>query len=690
MQSGRSKKLINLALNSNIDAPIPNKIHIIEERIRILDEKEGIFIFSQSTLQEEQDPNNNFILDEQSGRFFLTGDDNGGDDFNYSGSESEYELLDEEFDSDSSSVAGSSSRLLDDSTGAIKVKRARKGQGNKQSWTKNTLKRKRMRGQEYASIKRTKNDDKVMEKRQPRTLKRRCNSTRCTIRAGGKQCNDILEADRQKIFDSFWKLSWDEKKMFVITMVTLKSASVRNEASSRRTNTLQYTLRVNSESKVVCKIMFCNTLDLGEWSVLNWVKATPSSGEIAIPKKCKPPKRVIPTNAKKAAHIIDFLTALPKMPSHYCRESTSFEYLDVNYTTWAEVYLDFEQYIISLLVDKKEKSTYKSFLDTVHKTNMRLYRPKKDQCDLCFAYKNKNIGEEEYSKHIEAKDRARKEKAEDKARCLNGELQMVTVDLQAVQNVPKIAAGAVYFKLKLSVHQFTIYNEKDKSVVCYVWHEGEGGMDANIFASCLIDYLEKLEDKTKPIIIYSDGCSAQNRNCTLANALLNFASMYNIDIFQKYLIVGHTQMECDSVHATIEHKKKQKELYVPADFNRIIVEARRAQPYVVRYLDHTFFNDFSSIGYLKSIRPGTKKGDPCVVNLRALRYNNEGAWYKLNFDDPWSNMPHRVTRRPQGTSVAKLYKERLPITKRKYEDLQDLKRLLPVDYHSFYDNLLCE
>lgn len=55
--------------------------------------------------------------------------------------------------------------------------------------------------------------------------------------------------------------------------------------------------------------------------------------------------------------------------------------------------------------------------------------------------------------------------------CIQGELQMFTVDLQAVQTIPSIKAGAQYFKLKLCVHQFTIYNEKDASVVCYVWHE---------------------------------------------------------------------------------------------------------------------------------------------------------------------------------------------------------------------------
>lgn len=110
-------------------------------------------------------------------------------------------------------------------------------------------------------------------------------------------------------------------------------------------------------------------------------------------------------------------------------------------------------------------------------------------------------------------------------------------------------------------------------------------------------------------------------------------------------------------------------------------------------MDHTFFRDFSTLTYLKSIRPGVKKGDPCVVNLRALKYSSDcGVQYKLSFDDQWSFLPHRITRQQllnsgQNTVTTGLYNHRLAITKRKYSNLQDLKRMIPGDYHSFYDDL---
>lgn len=166
----------------------------------------------------------------------------------------------------------------------------------------------------------------------------------------------------------------------------------------------------------------------------------------------------------------------------------------------------------------------------------------------------------------------------------------------------------------------------------------------------------------------------------------HYANTHQAEIQQKYLVDGHTQIECDYVHASIERKKKGRELYVPADFNMVIKQSRLLQPYQVHYLNHTFFRDLSSLDYLKSIRPGTKKGDPCVINLRALKYTfNDGVQYKLCFDEEWQLLRHRKLR-PQvqhndNILLPGLYNQQLPISKRKYDDLQDLKRMIPADYH---------
>lgn len=143
----------------------------------------------------------------------------------------------------------------------------------------------------------------------------------------------------------------------------------------------------------------------------------------------------------------------------------------------------------------------------------------------------------------------------------------------------------------------------------------------------------------------TDGCCAQNRNVNLANLLQRIAVTFETTIYQKYLTVGHTQMECDSVHSFIERKKKNKELYVPADFVRIIKEARmNPEPFKVIYVDHTFLKDFSKINFYKSIRPGSKTGDPQVTDLTCLKYDPTGVYYKLEYQNNWSLLPQKKSK----------------------------------------------
>lgn len=66
----------------------------------------------------------------------------------------------------------------------------------------------------------------------------------------------------------------------------------------------------------------------------------------------------------------------------------------------------------------------------------------------------------------------------------------------------------------------------------------------------------------------------------------------NIAIEQKILEVGHTQMEADSMHSTIERHLKNKVINVPAEYISIAKQARKCPaPYNTKYLylDYTYF-----------------------------------------------------------------------------------------------------
>jgi hypothetical protein len=156
---------------------------------------------------------------------------------------------------------------------------------------------------------------------------------------------------------------------------------------------------------------------------------------------------------------------------------------------------------------------------------------------LCEKYKHQNLDQEEWEKHNQKKIRARSEKDSDKQKAESGTCHVITVDLQAVKLSPQSKASALYYRTKLCCHNYTIYDLESHDVRCYWFDETNADLQASTFASCLVDFLQEkyLSIDKKPIIIYSDGCTAQNRNATMANALLYLAEKYEVCITQKIL-----------------------------------------------------------------------------------------------------------------------------------------------------------
>lgn len=253
-------------------------------------------------------------------------------------------------------------------------------------------------------------------------------------------------------------------------------------------------------------------------------------------------------------------------------------------------------------------------------------------------------------------------------------------------------ASAMYYKTKLCSHNYTVPIQPCfKNGLCYWFNEAEGDLSGNTFATCITHYLnENCLNPFKPIVIYSDGATNQNRNQILSNSLLHFALQNDVQITQKFLIKGHTHMEGDLVHAKIEERLKGKEVYVPHEFVRYTQEARQKPfPYSTQYLTHEFFMDFRKISYYDSIRPGRSKGDPVVVDIHWLQYDSEekNIKYKLNFDDELKPLPRRPAKVNKEMQPSRLFKERIPLAESKWKHLQELKTVIPIDYHQFYDSL---
>ncbi|XP_056458619.1 uncharacterized protein LOC130392188 isoform X2 [Gadus chalcogrammus] len=553
---------------------------------------------------------------------------------------------------------------------AVDRGRSRK-RANPDAWKGNIQKRRRMRGQSYLG--RKKNEFINIEERK---MEGRCLAEACR-KSSKLHCTEIDEGKREKIFKYFWgKLDWKERKIYVKSLVEVSDVKRRRTEAvqSRRSASLCCFLCVDGKRLRVCQRMFLSTLGIKQWSVLKWVGRRDESPEKTARVRVRTEERDF---------LKSFLLELPKVPSHYCRSSSSKMYLEPLFKSINHLHSQYKQACAANGIQALSRQV---FSNTFKELNLSLFHPKKDQCDTCCAFKAGNIEAAVWEEHCVKKDEARAEKDRDKQLANNTTL-VACMDLQGLLLCPKLQASALYFKMKLSVHNFTIYNMASHEATNYLWHEGEGGVSANEFASCIVDYLETHLTYTE-FILWSDGCGYQNRNLVLSNALLKFATERKKQVTQKYLQRGHTQMECDSVHSVIERKLRNRDVHVPAEYAAVIRGARSSpKPYELKYVDYSFFQDFSKVKICKSIRPGSKAGDPTVHDLRAVRYNVDGSMeFKLLHSDNWQPFTSPSLRKAC-VSVAPLYTSPQKIKALKFKHLQELKHVLPKDFHPFYDAL---
>lgn len=134
--------------------------------------------------------------------------------------------------------------------------------------------------------------------------------------------------------------------------------------------------------------MFLHTLGINEWSAINWAKTcskevendpdASSENTFNIPSK----KRNINLTAR--AGVKDFLNSLPKVESHYCRQSSSKVYLESLWISKCNVFREYQKYSTEKNIQQVK---FKVFDDVMNEMNISLFKPKKDQCDLCIARK---------------------------------------------------------------------------------------------------------------------------------------------------------------------------------------------------------------------------------------------------------------------------------------------------------------
>ena len=426
-------------------------------------------------------------------------------------------------------------------------------------------------------------------RRDAKMPKKACHSCRfrCT--------EHFSEGDRIQLCKEFHSItSYEQQKNFILANTVaghIERQRVRSDEMSRmkkRDLAVKYFFWKDNVQVRVRKIFFTSTLCIGHSPVTEAIRGSGPSGTfVGVDRRGKHPPG---TKTKKddldlvRAHINKF----PRTPSHYTRCRSKREYLDPKLS----IQKMYELYLEDMAQNHSEKKPVKSAIYRrifCTEYNLSFFKPKKDQCQLCSRYSLLVDGEKEnmkgkYDAHITRKTESQSAKAADKTMAAEDHTKVViTFDLQSVLQIPSSDVSPLYYSRKLCMYNLTVHNAvQPHQAFCYCWTEIDGKRGSCEIGTCLYKYIKQLPPEVTEVTLYSDTCGGQNRNQHVVAMLLYAVQTTHISVIhQKFLESGHSEMEVDSMHASIERTKKFTPVYTALDWHTIFRSARRINPYVV-------------------------------------------------------------------------------------------------------------
>ncbi|KAK3925611.1 30S ribosomal protein S12 [Frankliniella fusca] len=562
-----------------------------------------------------------------------------------------------------------------------------------------TNRRLRNSGQEYQTL-----SGKIIKGRQMKPL------PDCRMKCATK----LNSERRQDIFDEYWNLNdFDLRVIFrIMCLRKQKKANRKRDPSSgrNRTCTLRYELEQNNSRIVVCKKCFLATLDENEGFVKRALqnKKQSYSGVTRTDKRGRKPSSN-KTPQSVLAKIHEHFESFPKYVSHYARSQTDKKYLgaDLNVSRMFKLYNE----------EGNPKTSLSVYFREFQKTGLKFKPPAVDTCNKCDALnqaiKQCKTAEEkatikaELDAHQQKATNAYNVKRADKLLAQEDNTkQVVAFDLEQVLACPQLSSGETFYKRQLSVYNLTVYNCSTKSAVNYMWSEVEAGRGANEIASCVTRYInEEVAEPVTHLTMFSDTCSGQNKNshmcASLVSAINNHPSLEVID--HKFLLPGHTFMECDQIHAQIEKKRRKAtiELHHPRDWYNFI----RSVPYktsnlIVREMRQEHFLDYASLLQQKKDGPLVMREKNCdgdhflFAPVQWFQYRKENpttVYYKTELSSELAFLKMNFRRRGKLGSNSlrpkQCYHSPLPISAAKKADLLSLLPQVNPLYHKYYQDL---
>lgn len=392
------------------------------------------------------------------------------------------------------------------------------------TWKRNVEKKKRASGLEYTT--------KSGKIKPARSTGVNCGCKfRCFARISQNIKDDVL-ANFNKSCD---KVTQDTYLCGLITTKQIQRRRPKTGLGKARAYSCEYMIKLGEFKTTVCKKAFCSLHGIGKARVERIVSCLQQKNHFPKENRGKHDNRPnkIPQNIIDT--IDDHIKSIPSEQSHYSRSrNDNVRYLspDLSIKRLHLLYLEkFEPDIYARLQNGEKcypKVTYdyyrRHFLtkyklsfgtprsDTCQQYDMRENKMKIEKDPLLLAdLKNRKYlhlrKSEEFYKELKLK-MAEAEK--------DDTVETISFDFQQNLPLPAITSGDVFYKRQLWLYNFTICSAKLGRSFCYLYDESVGTKGQNEVISLVNHFIKnEVSREVKTLYIFSDNCSAQNKNYAL-------------------------------------------------------------------------------------------------------------------------------------------------------------------------------
>lgn len=353
------------------------------------------------------------------------------------------------------------------------------------------------------------------------------------------------------------------------------------ENSSRKRIVCEYFVKVKGTEKFqiqVCQQTFINILNVSKDRIQRIARNFMKTGE--MPKENRGGNHQKPIFNNKKCSVKEFIEKLTCVESHYCRGTSTRQYLQCNMS----IQKIFELYNSQA---SDELKVTKTFFRNIfcRDYNIGFGAPITDACSTCIEL-SERIKKEQ---NLDQKNKLQIERQIHKLRAKaffrklseeNEEVLCLSYDCQKNLVNPKIPDQIAYYSRQLYTYNFTIvkgssHSELAKSkVFAYTWMEHEFCKESNQIASAVFHCLSQMNlSEYKSIRLCADGCGGQNRNSTVIAMCLYFLHVKapeNVESIELvFPITGHSFIPPDRVFGGIEKQllvRKMPVIINPNDY----------------------------------------------------------------------------------------------------------------------------